>query len=81
MTLFVISIPIMVLAVAIATVPLIVAMTADQKERIRDEARRAIAAPMADFQETTVLGTGPINGGDLVVSGRLAARFVDEPAV
>jgi hypothetical protein len=80
MTLFVISIPLMVLAVAIATVPLIVAMTGEQKERIRGRARRTTPAHMAHFHETAVLETGPIDSGNLVVAGRPGARIVDEPA-
>ena len=78
MTLFVISIPLMVLAVAIAVVPLIVAMTIEQKERIRVEGCHGTATRMAPFYETAVRGTGPINSGDPVVAGRPGARLADE---
>ena len=80
MTLFIISFPLMALGLAIATVPIIVAMIGEQKERNRGQAGAATTIRTAPARSAAVPGTGPAHREKLAVTAGPDARFADEPA-
>jgi hypothetical protein len=75
MTLFIVSIPLMVLALAIATVPLIVAMIGEQKQRNHADAGDARSTRAEDFHVSSQPRTAPARRGDSLVGAGPRTRF------
>jgi hypothetical protein len=80
MTLLIISVPLMVLGLAAATVPIIVAMIGEQNERDRGEANSATRIANTPNHDPAVTGPNLIGAEQVVVRPGPGARLSDETA-
>jgi hypothetical protein len=81
MILLIISFPIMLFALVLATVPIIVAMTCEQKERHRGEAGARAAARTVPARAIDFPPAGRASRDSRVVTTAPAARLSNKPAV